>query len=326
MTSVAAIVVNHEREEMLRDCLASLTVALDRVAGPTEVIVVDNASRDGSREAVRAEFPEVSLIELGANRGFPTAVNAGLALSNSEWVLLVNNDATLEPRCVSRLLQASEDCPGVGALAAQMRFAATPGRINSAGIEVDGLGVASDRLLGAPVESSETEPVEVFGASAGAALYRRSMLDQIGGFDGSFFAFLEDADVAWRARAAGWSCLYVPGAIVFHHHSATAGHGSPFKHFHVGLNRVRLLAKDLDERQLRRRWPAILAYDVSYVLFVAISDRSLAPLRGRLAGLREWRRYRESGASTRRPVALAPIGGPSAALRRRSAWRARRKG
>jgi GT2 family glycosyltransferase len=161
--------------------------------------------------------------------------------------------------------------------------------------------------------------VEVFGACGGAGLYRRAMLDEIGGFDTSFFFALDDADVAWRAQMRGWRCLYTPRAVVHHHHGATVSHGSCLKYFHVGLNRVRMLAKNADARQLRRYGLQMIGYDLAYVSFAAITDRTLAPLRGRLKGLREWRSYRRAGAG-RRPVDLAPTRGLRAALTRRAAW------
>jgi hypothetical protein len=201
-----------------------------------------------------------------------------------------------------------------------MRFANRRDTINSAGIGVDRLGVAFDRLLGQPVEASEDQPTEVFGACGGAALYRRAMLEEIGGFDDSFFFALDDADVAWRAQMKGWPCLYVPAAVVHHHHGATIGHGSSLKYFHVGLNRVRTVAKNADSRLLRRHGLFMIGYDIAYVAYAAITDRTLAPLRGRLKGLREWRGYRRAGAGGRGPVELAPTRGLRAALDRRSAW------
>jgi GT2 family glycosyltransferase len=153
------------------------------------------------------------------------------------------------------------------------------------------------------------------------ALYRRAMLDAVGGFDPSFFAFGEDADVAWRARMAGWTCLYVPEAVAYHHGSATAGEASPAKYFLVGRNRARLLAKNASTGQLLRWGWAIVLYDLAYVAFAAAADRTAAPLRGRLTGLREWRRYRRAGAPTRRAVPLAPPTGPLGTWRQRAAYR-----
>jgi GT2 family glycosyltransferase len=112
----------------------------------------------------------------------------------------------------------------------------------------------------------------------------------------------------------------VPQAVVWHDHSATTRHGSSFKYFHVGRSRVRLLAKNADRRHLLRYGAQILAYDLAYVSFVAVADRSLAPLRGRLAGLREWRTVRTQTAAARRPVPLDRRQGLAAALRRRRAW------
>ncbi len=320
--AVSAIVVNHRRRELLASCLESLESALARVEEQTEVIVVDNASDDGSRELVRARHPTAALVPLGTNVGFPRAVNEALGQARGEWLLLINNDATIEPDAVRQLLAVGREAPDVGSVAAQMRFAGRPGTINSAGIEVDRLGVVYDRLLGRPTSASEREPTEVFGASAGAALFRKAMLADIGGFDGSFFAFLEDADVAWRARMRGWRSMYAPAAVVYHHHSATARHASSFKHFHVGLNRVRLLAKNLDGRHLARYGAAIAAYDTAYVAYACVADRTLAPLRGRRLGLSQWRSYRRHGATARRPVDLAPVRGVRAALSRRAAWTA----
>lgn len=320
--AVSAVVVNHSRERLLDACLRSLGEALEQLDAGVELIVVDNGSRDRSRELVRERHPNVQLVELGANRGFATGAMEGIGRSRGEWILLLNNDATIEPDAVAEMLAVGRGGPDIGSVAGQLRFAREPPTINSAGIEVDRLGVAYDRLLGAPPEASEAQPTDIFGASAGAALYRRSMLEQIGGFDTSFFMYLEDVDLAWRARMYGWRSVYAPRAIVHHHHSATARHGSDFKYFHVARNRVRLLAKNADRRQLRRYGLAIVAYDTAYVAFVAASDRTLAPLRGRLRGLRTWRvDRRRSG--PRRAVELAPPRGLGAALGRRSVWLAR---
>lgn len=316
---IAAVVVNHDRRELLAASLESVERGARETGVELELAVVDNGSRDGSATLVSERFPRATLLALDVNVGFAGAVNLAVARTSAEWILLLNNDATLDRSALRHLLEATA-APNVGAIAAQQRFAARPDRINSAGIGLDVLGVAFDRLLGAPVEASEPDCIDVFGASAGAALYRRAMLDQVGGFDSRFFVYLEDVDLAWRAGMAGWRTLYAPQAVAWHHHASTARHGSPFKYFHVGRNRVRMLARNADRRQLRRHAVAIVAYDLAYVAFVAAREHSIAPLLGRLAGLREWRSYRREGAALRRPVSLEPRRGLRAALGRRAAW------
>jgi GT2 family glycosyltransferase len=316
---VSTVVVNLSQREALLECIASLERALERVAGSSDITVVDNGSDDGSTEALRAAHPAVRVIENGANLGFAAAVMKGVAESEGEWVLLLNNDATVEADAVVELLAAAAGRPEVGSVAAQLRFADGSERINSAGFGVDRLGIAFEHKLGDLPAAGESEPVEVFGASGGAALFRRTMLEDVGGYDESFFVYLEDADLAWRARIRGWRALYAPRAIGHHHHSLTTVHGSRFKYLHVGRNRVRVLAKNASSRQLLIYGPAIVTYDVAYVVFAAFADRTLAPLQGRLRGLSEWRRYRPRPAP-RRSVALDRPRGLRAALRRRRAW------
>jgi GT2 family glycosyltransferase len=316
---VSAVVVNLDQREKLLECLRSLVLALDAVEGPTEVTIVDNGSCDDSVAAVHESLPQVNVIEAGRNLGFPRAAMAGVRETSGEWVLMLNNDATLDRDAVVELLRAADGRPDVGSVAAQLRFADGTGRINSAGFGIDRLGIAYELGLGRMPSPDESEPTEVFGASGGASIFRRAMLEDVGGYDESFFVFLEDADLAWRARNRGWRALCAPRAVGHHHHSLTAKHGSRFKYFHVGLNRVRVLAKNAPASHLRRYGAAIVAYDLAYVLFALIADRTVAPIQGRLRGLREWRRYRPDPAPTS-SVALEPIRGLRAALARHRAW------
>jgi GT2 family glycosyltransferase/glycosyltransferase involved in cell wall biosynthesis len=315
--AVSTVIVNHERRELLKMCLRSLEHALARVDEETELIVVDNGSSDGSVELVRDLFPEVKVVPLDRNEGFAGGVVAGIAAARGEWIAVFNNDTTVEPTAVAVMLQAGRCSDRVGAVAAQMRFAGRHDVLNSAGLELDRLGIAADRLVGYRVSDDHASgPHEVFGATGGAALFRREMLDQVGGFDESYFAYFEDVDLAWRARAHGWRAVYAPGAIVYHHHSATARHGSPAKLYFVGRNRVRTLAKNATTPMLLRSAPRMLLYDVAYVAFASVTARTLAPLQGRLQGLREWRRYRRRGAPHRRAVELGGPLGFRRALRR----------
>jgi GT2 family glycosyltransferase len=316
---IDAIVVNRDRAQLLLAALRSVEAAFVEAGVEGQAIVVDNGSTDESAELVAREMPSADWIQLEGNNGFPAAVNVGLERVAADWVLLLNNDATIDRHALRRVLERPIPAD-VGTIAMQMRFSSRPELVNSAGLGVDVLGVAYDRCLGDPASGRASERAEVFGACGGAALYRREMLEDIGRFDGGYFLYLDDADVAWRSRMAGWRALYEPEAVVWHDHSATTRHGSSFKYFHVGRSRVRLLAKNADRRQLLRYGLQILLFDLAYVAFVAVADRSLAPLHGRLAGLREWRSVRAAAASSRKPVELDRRQGFAAALRRRRSW------
>jgi len=317
---LSAIIVSCRKGELLERCLLSAQAALGEIGGSTELILILNGASSDERFSSEELLEGVDVVYEPENIGFAAAVGKGVRRARSEWVALLNDDATVERQAFARMLAAGASAADVGSVAAQMRFSDRPQIINSAGIEVDRLGVAHDRLLGEPVSASETETIEVFGASGGAALYRRAMLDDIGGFDESFFAYLEDVDVAWRARMQGWRSLYVPNAVVFHQHSATLGHGSKRKYYLVGRNRIRLLAKNADRALLRRYGLWMLTHDLAYAGFVVLTSRTLAPLRGRVSGLKEWKRYRRAGAERRRAIPLARVSGIRAALRRQRVW------
>jgi len=312
---VSAVVLAFGKEELLCECLSALKSALDRVPSESELIVVANQLGDHAGIA-----PSARVLNPGRNLGFSGGVAAALGEARGDWIALVNDDCIVEADALAELLVTGQQADDVGSVAAQVRFAIRPDLINSAGLEVDELGVAYERLLGDDAQD-DGDTIEVFGASGAAALYRRTMLDELGGFDVSFFAYLEDADLAWRARMKNWRCLYAPRAVAYHHHSATLGHASRRKDFLVGRNRVRMLAKNAPASQLRAKGLAILGYDCALVVFAALRHGTAAPMRGRLAGLGEWRFYRAEGQADRKPVRLAPSRGLRAARGRSRIYR-----
>jgi GT2 family glycosyltransferase len=279
--AVSVVIANWNGRPHLERCLPALEAqTLDSL----EVIVVDNGSTDGSVEMLRSRFPAVRVIAHPVNTGFAAANNSGILASSAPFIATLNNDTEPSADWLERLLAPALADPSVGMVASKMLFADRPGTINSAGIALDLAGIAWDRLGGEP-DRQDDRVVEVFGPCAGAALYRRSMLDQVGLFDEEFFAYLEDVDLAWRARLAGWRCLYAPGASVLHVHSATGVEGSPFKSYHLGRNKLWTIAKNYPGPHIYPLLPLIALYDLAAVLYGVASRRDLAAARGRLAGL-----------------------------------------
>lgn len=278
---ISVVVVNWNGRRYLRDCL----IALNAQTYPRrEVILVDNASTDGSAEYVAAEFPEVHLIRMETNAGFAAANNLGFHAAQGEFIATLNNDTQADPDWLSELIKGMCSVDRVGMCASKMLFADSPEVINSAGVSMDIAGFAWDREGGRQDTEDEDRPLEVFGPCAGAALYSRSLLEAVGGFDEDYFIYLEDVDMAWRARWLGWRCLYVPTAKVWHIHSAAMIDGSPLKNYLLGRNKVWTLFKNLP--RAAAPWiPLIIFYDVLSVGYSLVIRRDVNPLKGRLAGL-----------------------------------------
>lgn len=287
---VSVVIVNWDGLHFLNTCLSSLFSSLDRVDGDSEVILIDNGSTDGSVSFVEQQYPAVHIISNQENLGFSRANNQGFAVARGRYIVTLNNDTEVDARWLGEALAVLESDPSVGSCATQMRFMDRREQIHSAGIVVEASGVVRDRLQGHLVSDSESVPTQVFGPSAGAAVYRAEVIRQVGGFCDPFFAFYEDVDLAWRARRAGWRCFYVPTSIVYHVYSGTAGHGSDFKAFLLSRNRVWLLARNASLRQLARWAPVIMTYDIGVVAVTAFQRQSFAPVRGKLAALRQIRR------------------------------------
>ena len=249
-----------------------------------EVILVDNGSSDGTAAWVRDAFPSVHVVELPENTGFAAGNNRGFAAARAPLIATINNDAIPDPDWLASLVSAATAHPDAGMFASRMVYLHDPKLIDSAGISLDPLGIAWDRHAGTPVQD-DTDG-EVFGASAGAALYRRELLQATGGFDERFFAYLEDVDLAWRARWLGWKARYVTAARVRHMHSATWAEDSPLKTYHLGRNKVWLIARNYPPGPLLRWLPLILAYDAASLPVTVWRQHNLSAVRGRLAGLR----------------------------------------
>ena len=277
----SVVIVTWHGLHHLRRCLPALH---DQTGVAFETIVVDNGSTDGSADWIAATYPQVVLERLDSNHGFAAANNIGFGLTRADLVATLNNDAVPDPDWLQTLVQAAREYPEAGSFGSRIVLDQDPNIIDSAGVVTDVLGIAWDRHNAESVGSDEAG--EVFGACAGAALYRKALLDETGGFDPAFFAYLEDVDLAWRARWQGWTARYVPEARVVHAHSATGTEESPFKTFHLGRNKVWTIAKNHPTHALLLYGPLLVAYDLASLPVTMTRQRNLAALRGRLAGLR----------------------------------------
>ncbi len=283
---VSIIVLNYNGQPYLARCLPSI-FAQDY--SPFEVIVVDNGSsaEDGSVKWLQAHYPQAKIIENGRNLGFCIANNLGIRQSGGEYVILLNNDTELESGFLSAMVSAADSRADVGMVASQILFDHDPRLLDSAGIEVDWVGMAWNRHLGLPASDEPNQPLEVFGPSAAAGLYKRTMLDQIGLLDEDYFIYYEDVDLAWRGQRAGWHCLYTPMAKVKHIHSATTGRWSSFKSYLLGRNKLRTMLKNYPSQALWRNFPLIIGVECAAVLYGLVFLRKTAALRGRLAAIKD---------------------------------------
>jgi GT2 family glycosyltransferase len=279
---VTVIIPNWNGRRHLERCLPSV---LAQTYAEFEVVVVDNGSADDSVAWVSQEFPQVRLIANSENVGFARANNQAILATDAPYLATLNNDTRPEPTWLEHMVEAMEAEAEIGTVAAKVLYWEPPHLIDSAGIGLDRAGYAWNRYNGQPDNTGEQEPVEVFGPSAAAALYRREMLDEVGLFDESYFAYYEDVDLAWRARLMGWRCLYVPDARVYHVHSATSRQGSPFKRYFLVRNKAVTTLKNYPAPALWLNLPAILFYDLMADLYRLILERSASPVRGRLAAL-----------------------------------------
>src|SRR5438876_4307416 len=263
-TSVSITIVAHNSRRYLETCLRSVFRQTHR---PLDVVVVHNASTDGTREILAGFGGRIRVIYNDRNVGFAAAQNQALAAIDSDWVLVLNPDARLLPSFVSRLVASARIDDGLGAvcgrlLSSNRDLKPLPKRlIDSAGIYFTPSMRHFDRGWHEPDDGRFREMEYVFGASAAAALYRREMIDDLSEagafFDPDFFAYREDADVAWRSQLLGWRCLYVPGAVGYHLRSVgprNRGAVPAVLNMHSVKNRFLMRVKNATGGLYRRFW------------------------------------------------------------------------
>jgi GT2 family glycosyltransferase len=266
-----------------RELLARCLSALHADPSPKRVIVVDNASADGTAEFVRSEHPEVTLVELPKNMGFARAVNAGVRAGQGEAIVLLNNDVECPPEFLERLVAPFDD-PGLGSAAALL-LTSGERHIESFGLAVDPTLAGYPRLRGLSAADAQAETPILLGPSGAAGAYRRRAWDDVGGLDEGVRFYGEDVDLAARLRAAGWTTTAVATAVAVHLGSATASHRSARQRYEGGFARGYFLRRYGVLRS--RSAPRAVATEALVVLGDAIAfSHDLEALRGRLAGWR----------------------------------------
>ncbi|MCD8347083.1 MAG: glycosyltransferase family 2 protein [Lachnospiraceae bacterium] len=284
---IATIVIpNYNGMQYLGPCLDSLMIQSRQ---DFSVVLIDNGSEDASVEFVETHYPEVAVCRFDRNEGFCRAVNEGIRLSQTPYVILLNNDTVCDESFVEELVRAieaprKEAAAQTFSCAAKMVQMNDPERMDNAGDYYCAFGWAYALGKGKPAARYEKER-EIFASCAAAAIYRKEVFEEIGLFDETHFAYLEDTDVAYRARIAGYHNYYAPKAVVRHVGSATSG--SPYNEFKIrysSRNSIYLIYKNMPWPQIVLNFPLLLAGFLIKMLFFAQKGYLREYVRGLSAG------------------------------------------
>ena len=282
MAKTTVVIPNYNGIKYIDGCLRSLY----KGSVQPEIILVDNGSTDGSLSLVKEKYPLVKVIEFAENTGFSKAVNAGIRMARTEYVLLLNNDTVSGQEMTACLEKAMDDDPGIFSAGAKMINLHDRNKLDGAGDFYCALGWAYARGKDKPVDSYDKED-RIFSACAGAAIYRRGLFDKIGYFDENHFAYLEDIDIGYRANIYGYPNKYAPEAQVFHAGSAVSG--SRHNEFKVKLsarNRIYLIYKNMPLLQIIINFPLLLAGYLIKFLFFSLKGMGGAYGKGLLEGIK----------------------------------------
>ncbi|RJP72659.1 MAG: glycosyltransferase [Candidatus Abyssobacteria bacterium SURF_17] len=285
--TISVVVVNYNGRKFLGDCIDSV---FSQTLPPAEVLIVDNASTDGSDTFVKEAYPRAKLIPTGENAGFARAANRGIRESTGQFIALLNNDAVADEHWLEWLIRPALADDAIGLCASKMLFSWDKNRMNNAGIGITDYGLPYDRGFHVTNHQAFAADRFVFGACGGAALLRRSMFERTGLFDEDFFLCYDDADLSFRAQLMGYTCMYVANAVVYHAGGATVPYYGGTARFYSCRHYIVLVTKNMPGRLLRRRLGSILWYVAKNTLSSVIQHKDFVNLRGYLSGLAALRR------------------------------------
>ena len=269
LEKISVIIVNWNGKRFLSECLDGLR---RQIYQDFSVILVDNGSKDGSIDFVNRNYPEVRTIALPKNVGFPAANNYAFKTIQTEYIALLNNDAVAHNLWLKNLLDALDSHPEAGFAASKMVFSDNSEIIDRAGDAYTRAGTGLLRGRGKSV-SNYNKQEWIFGACAGAALYRTHMLKDIGLFDEDFFLLYEDVDLSFRAQLMGYKCLFVPEAVVYHKASSSIVYDSPISVYYSHRNLEWVYIKNMPSHLIPKTIWLHIIYDIAAFLFFTTNGR-----------------------------------------------------
>lgn len=286
MPLASVVILNLNKKQLLDSCLESLKRQSFR---DFEVLVVDNGSTDGSCELIQDKHPEVRFIGLETNIGFSAANNLGIRASTGSFIALLNNDTEADSKWLEEIHKPLLRDGAVGFCASKMIFYNARNVINSAGQDFLSIGRGKDRGWMELDRHQYDHPELVFGACAGAALYRKSMLDDIGLFDEDFSPiYFEDVDLSFRAQLAGWRCLYVSEAIVYHHARGTFGPSHPKTVYLGERNSMYVVLKNMPARLIFKHALHMFLFSFAVAVVRILEGYGASCFAGRFAAFRKF--------------------------------------
>jgi len=280
---VTVIVLTWNGRHLLGMCLDAL---LDQTYPKVEVIVVDNASSDGTKAFLQAHYGQwVQVVSLPQNRGYAHGNNVGFSVARGEFLVTLNNDTRVQPDWLQALVEAAKGSERVGICASKQVRMDDPDTIDSVGIGIHPNGDSWNVGAGEKDRGQYNHPMEVFGASGASAFYRRSALREVGVFDEDFFAYEEEFDLCWRMRLMGWRCLYVPGAVLGHKGGASIARRPGLRDYLRARNRIFCIIKNYPSSLFPEAMPCLIRCEL-WNLYLATVRRQTFRAWARLDALK----------------------------------------
>ncbi len=291
---VSIIIVVHNSTDVLGQCLRSIA---NQRPESCEVIVADNASQADSHAIIQETYPTARFVWLSENLGYGAGCNAGAAIARGDYLAFLNPDTAVDPDWLRPLIAALAADPTVGAVTPKIVLMNDPGTINTCGNDVHFVGFPSCHRWGEKAAEVQ-EPAEVTSISGAAFVIERQLFQRLGGFDPRYFMYLEDTDLSWRLRLAGFRCRYIPQSVVRHRYAPAF---SADKFFFLERNRHQLLLKNLAQKTLLALLPALVLAEISVWGYALLRGRKHVASKWRSYGwlLRHWKTLRSSRSSVR---------------------------